>query len=478
MRNLASLTVRGLLYHQPLARNPAVNRINMFFSNEESSMKRGYAFSFVLSLAMAGFFLIQGVGRADDKTAPSVTFSKDVAPIIFNNCAVCHQPGETAPMALLNFKQVRPWAKSIREVVINRVMPPWYADPNHGEFVNSRRLSQKDIDTIVAWVDQGAKEGDAKDLPPTPKLRQEGWSIGKPDVVLPISEEYSVPSEGTIDYQYFVVHTNFTEDKYIQAAEIKRGNPALVHHVIINVIEPGADGKVPPEGPLRFNTGGLGENRGRARAGGSREGVRDALLVGWAPGMSPLILKPGIAKLVKKGSALVFQMHYTTNGVEGKDRTSVGLKFAQGPVEKRFLTSAASSHNLIIPPGEANYESHASFTFTEDSHIWGFMPHMHLRGKDFEYKLVYPDGTSKIVLNVPKYDFNWQLNYWLKEPLAAPKGSRLECVAHHDNSSGNRFNPDPSKEVRWGDQTWEEMMIGWFDYTLDSQNLRDVTATK
>lgn len=442
-------------------------------------MKRSYAYFLVVGVALTGFFLLQGSGSAYENSASAVTFSKDVAPIIFNNCAVCHQPGETAPMAFLNYKQVRPWAKSIREVVINRTMPPWYADPNHGKFINDRSLSQNDIDTIVAWIDQGAKEGDPKDMPPAPKLRQEGWSIGKPDVEFPLTEEFNVPADGTVDYQHFVVHTKFTEDKYIQAAEVKRGNPAVVHHVIVSVIEPG--GFMPPEGLLRANTEGLGENRGSGGGGGGgRGGARnpDGMLVGWAPGMSPLVLKPGMAKLIKKGSALVFQMHYTTNGVAGKDRTTLGLVFAKSPVEKRFITTGAFSRNLVIPPNEGNYESKSSFTFPEDSHIWGFMPHMHLRGKDFEYKLVYPDGTSKIVLKVPKYDFSWQLNYWVKEPIPAPKGSRLECVAHHDNSTRNRYNPDATKEVRWGPQTWEEMMIGWFDYTLDSQDLRTVSASK
>jgi hypothetical protein len=441
-------------------------------------MRRSYGFFLIVSIALAVMLLAQGTGSASDKKSSTVTFSKDVAPIIFNNCAVCHQPGETAPMALLNYKQVRPWAKSIREVVISRTMPPWYADPNHGEFMNNRRLSQNDIDTIVAWVDQGAREGDPKDLPAAPKLREDNWGIGKPDAVFTLTEEFSVPSDGTVDYQHFVVHTKFTEDKYIQAAEIKRGNPALVHHVIVNVIEPGSNGQLPPEGLLRANGAGIGENQARGARGG-RTRNPDGMLIGWAPGMSPLVLKPGLAKLVKKGSALVFQMHYTTNGVAGKDRTSVGLVFAKAPVEKRFMTSGqAAAGNLVIPPGEPNYESRAAFTFTEDSHIWGFMPHMHLRGKDFEYRLVYADGTSKILLKVPKYDFNWQLNYWLKEPVAAPKGSRLECVAHHDNSTKNKFNPDPSKEVRWGPQTWEEMMIGWFDYTLDNQDLRQTAANK
>ncbi len=203
------------------------------------------------------------------------------------------------------------------------------------------------------------------------------------------------------------------------------------------------------------------------------------MLLGWAPGMSPLTLRPGNAKLVKKGSMLIFQMHYTTNGTAAKDRTGIGLWFAKEPVEKRMITKGVSTdpRKLVIPAGDANFESRSSLTFNEDVHIHMFMPHMHVRGKDFEYKLVYPDGKEKILLRVPKYDFNWQLTYFVKEPIAVPKGSRIDCVAHHDNSAGSKFNPDPAREVRWGDQTWEEMMIGWLDYTIDSQNLRAQTQS-
>jgi hypothetical protein len=203
------------------------------------------------------------------------------------------------------------------------------------------------------------------------------------------------------------------------------------------------------------------------------------MMVGWAPGMSPLTLRPGNAKLIKKGSVLIFQMHYTTNGKEAKDRTSVGLHFAKAPVRKRVITKGVGTDpgKLVIPAGDPNFESRSSFQFTEDVHIHMFMPHMHVRGKDFEYKLVYPDGKEKILLRVPKYDFNWQLSYFVKEPIAVPKGSRIECLAHHDNSANNKFNPDPTITIRWGDQTWEEMMIGWIDYTVDSQDLRTETAS-
>jgi hypothetical protein len=427
-----------------------------------------------------GVILALGLSLTAGKSASSVTFNKDVAPILHANCATCHRPGEMAPMSLLTYKDVRPWAKSIREKVLNREMPPWYADPNHGEFANDPRLSQQNLDTIRAWVDSGAKEGDPKDLPPLPKFRQTGWHFGEPDVVLSMTEEASIPADGTVPYRYFAVPTNFTEDKYVQFAEIKRGDPGVVHHVIISVREPD-QGPLPPAGEIKFGQQRVNPESPEAqRQRRERRGNNpDGMMVGWAPGMSPLTLRPGNAKLIKKGSVLIFQMHYTTNGKAAKDRTGVGLYFAKEPVEKRMITKgvATEPRNLVIPAGDSHFESRSSFAFTEDVHIHMFMPHMHVRGKDFEYKLVYPDGKEKILLRVPKYDFNWQLSYFVKEPIAVPKGSRIECLAHHDNSANNKFNPDPTTTVYWGDQTWEEMMIGWIDYTVDSQNLRTQTAS-
>jgi mono/diheme cytochrome c family protein len=445
-------------------------------------MKRILAFSFTCSLALAVFCLVEWPGKAKEKSSSPVTFTKDVAPILYQNCASCHRPGDIAPMPLLSYKEVRPWAKAIREVVVERRMPPWLADPHYGEFANDRRLSPKEIETIVAWVDGGAKEGDPKDLPPKPTFPAEGWTLGKPDAIFSLPEEFSVPGEGTVPYKYYAVPTNFTEDKYVQFAEIKRGEPSVVHHVIVSVREPG-QGQLPQAGEIRAGAQRVNPEAARdpqqetqARRGNNPDGM----LVGWAPGMSPLLLRPGNAKLIKKGSVLIFQMHYTTNGTPAKDRTSVGLYFAKGPVEKRVITRGVGTdrNKLVIPAGDPSYESRSAFTFNEDCHIVSFMPHMHLRGKDFEYRLVYPDGTSKILLRVPRYDFNWQITYFLKQPVAAPKGSRLECVAHHDNSANNKYNPDPTKEVRWGDQTWEEMMIGWMDYTIDGQDLRQATASK
>jgi hypothetical protein len=254
----------------------------------------------------------------------------------------------------------------------------------------------------------------------------------------------------------------------VQFAEIRQGNRQLVHHIIVDVRYPGS-GALPPAGEITPERLAASRQQGGEAA---RAGDSDGRLVGWAPGEAPLILRPGQAKLIKKGSVLVFQVHYTTNGVAGTDRSSIGLIFSKAPVEKRVITAGAFARNLSIPPGDPNYESKSSFTFKEDSHIDSLHPHMHMRGKDFSYRLVYPDGASKLLLSIPRWDFNWQMTYFFKEPVAAPKGSRLECVAHFDNSAKNKFNPDPTKLVEWGPQTWEEMMIGYFDYTLDKQDLR------
>ncbi|HET9533569.1 MAG TPA: cytochrome c [Blastocatellia bacterium] len=439
-------------------------------------MKHICKFSLACGLILAGVFLLQDATSADKPASSAVTFTKDVAPVLYKNCVVCHRAGEAAPMSLVSYKEARPWARSIKEVILERRMPPWYADPRHTEFSNDRRLTQKEIDTIVAWVDGGAKEGDPKDLPPPPKFT-EGWSIGKPDVVFSMTEEFNVPSEGVIPYKYFAVPTNFTEDKYVQFAEIRQGNRSVVHHVIVSVREPGED-PLPPPGEIRLEeqtaAGQPRPNQASPRRGNSADGR----LIGWAPGEDPLILRPGQAKLIKKGSMLIFQVHYTPTGEPAKDRTSIGLIFSRAPVEKRVITAGAVARNLEIPAGHPNFRVTSSFTFKEDSHIDSLHPHMHVRGKDFEYRLVYPDGTSKLLLSVPRWDFNWQLTYFFKEPVAAPKGSRLECVAHYDNSPKNKFNPDPTKTVRWGDQTWDEMMIGYLDYTIDGQNLQRDIASK
>ncbi len=364
----------------------------------------------------------------------AVTFSKDVAPILNTNCVSCHRPGEIGPMSFTSYKETRPWARSIKEKVVTRVMPPWHADPHYGEFANDRRLSQKDVDIIVAWVDQGAKEGNPKDLPPAPQFA-EGWNIGKPDAVFSMPEAYAVPADGVVQYQYFTVPTNFKEDMWVQRAEIRPDNREVVHHIIVFV----------------------------------KSGTEQKLLVGYAPGEQPAVMSPGLAKRIPAGSSLIFQVHYTPTGKAVKDRSFIGLTFAKEPVKNEIITRPIMNARFAIPPGDANYEVKSSFTFPEDGEIHSLMPHMHLRGKDFLYTVTFPDGTSKVILSVPKYDFAWQAYYVLKQPLRVPKGSRVDCIAHFDNSTNNKYNPDPAKEVKWGDQTWEEMMIGWMSFTFDSK---------
>jgi hypothetical protein len=380
--------------------------------------------------------------------AAQPTFTKDVAPILYQRCASCHRPTQMAPMSLLTYTQVRPWARAIKQRVVRREMPPWFADPAHGRFANDASLSQKEIDTIAAWVDAGAPKGDDEDLTPPPAFT-EGWSIGEPDVVLAIPE-YTVPAAGAVPYLYFIVPTNFERDTWIAGLEIRPGNRQVVHHVIVSVLEPGRE--PPPQAGTR----------------GGFDVIRNQL-AGTTPNKPGVLYPPGIGRLVKAGSSLVFQMHYTAIGKEVTDRTSIGLKLARTPPAKQVRTGLALNARFVLPPGDPNHEVRAAVTLTEDIHLISLTPHMHFRGKDFTYTAVYPDGRKEILLRVPSYDFNWQLSYVLAEPARLPKGTTIECVAHFDNSSRNPDNPDPKAEVRWGDQTWEEMMIGFYTFTRDAE---------
>lgn len=402
----------------------------------------------VLSLLVAIGLIAWAAGdtKGATKETNPVTFSKDIAPLFYKHCAECHRAGEIGPMSLMTYKEVRPWARAIREKVLTREMPPWHADPQYGAFSNDRRLSQPDINTIVAWVDQGAPEGNPQDLPPAPPFIA-GWNIGQPDMIFYLPKKYPVPATGVIDYQYFTVPTHFKEDRWVQAAEIRPDQRAVVHHIIVFV-----------------------QTGDKAKAEGQR------LLVGYAPGEQPAILPKGLARKIPAGASLLFQVHYTPNGTATEDRSYVGLIFAKEPPKKQLLTRPIMNQDFVIPPGDPNYTVESSYTFKADAHIHSLMPHMHWRGKDFQFRVTYPDGTSKIILSVPKYSFAWQSIYNLKEPVPAPKGTRVDCLAHFDNSKKNKYNPDPTKEVRWGDQTWEEMMIGWTSFTLDQEPEKPTAA--
>ena len=459
-------------------------------------MKKFFSASLPLACLISLMIVFSSTGNlASEKRA--VTFSKDVAPILFKNCAACHRPDDIAPMSLLSYKDARPWARSIKEKIVAHEMPPWSADPKVGEFENDPRLSQKDIDTIVAWVDQGAKEGNPKDLPPAPNFSDQ-WEIGKPDVVLQMPEEFEVSGAGADDYIYFRVPTGFTEDKWIQAAEFRPGNKRVVHHAVVfletpemmiaaraaarsrstsddknapSFFEIGAHSILRKEGTVRRvrDDAPVLDDGCSAPHGGSLGGSTGGLLLAvYAPGRNADIWPEGTAKRIPAGSNLVFQMHYSkTTGKPEKDRTSVGLLFARKPVEKMILSHDTTNFFFRIPAGAENHEATACYTLSKDIQIINFMPHMHVRGKDMKYEAIYPDGRRETLLSVPRYNFNWQTLYKLKNPISLPKGTRIVVTAHFDNSARNKYNPDPARNVRFGEPTYDEMLVGFLDYITD-----------
>jgi hypothetical protein len=312
-------------------------------------------------------------------------------------------------------------------------MPPWSPDPHYGKFTNDLSLARGERETLVAWVNAGAREGNPVDAP-KPRAFVDGWSIPQPDVIFEMPREFPVPASGAIEYQYITIPTHFTEDKWVEMAEVRPSDRSVVHHAIV-VTE-------------------------------SKNG-QEEYLAGYAPGMRPQIWKAGQARLIKAGSTLVFQMHYATNGTASHDRTRIGLIFAHQPPAEQILALQVVAPRLAIPPRDANYRVNASLMLREPVRLTGMRAHMHLRGKSFEFRAVYPTGETEILLNIPRYDFNWQPYYYLETPKVLPPGTRIECTAVFDNSSNNPFNPDPSATVTWGAQSWDEMMIGWLDVAVE-----------
>jgi hypothetical protein len=387
------------------------------------------------------------------KDAP--TFSQDVAPIIYKNCVGCHRPGEIAPMSLLSYAEARPWAKAIRDEVSEGNMPPWHADPHYLKLRDERRLSDADRDTLIRWANSGAAEGDPKATPPAPTFA-EGWRMGKPDAVFEMQEDYAVPAEGTVEYEWFYIPTNFTEPKYVQQIEVRPGNKAVVHHVLVyyraNPDKQRAPVLVPNQAQMK-----IAERPGGSRPPKGRELGPRRLVASFAPGTDPQVFPAGTALRLEPGGTLELQMHYTTNGTAGTDRSKIGMIFAAKEPEYEVRASAFYNGSLVLPAGAEDVKVDADIGFAQDAIIWGMLPHTHLRGKKWEYRLELPDGTSKVILAVPKYDFNWQTYYMFEEPLRVPKGAKLIASAWYDNSTKNKFNPDPKVQVLWGDQTWEEM---------------------
>ncbi|MGH9558188.1 MAG: c-type cytochrome, partial [Bryobacteraceae bacterium] len=326
------------------------------------------------------------------------TFYKDVLPVLQKNCQTCHRPGEAGPMSFLYYESTRPWAKSIKDAVATKKMPPWFADPQYGHFANNRSLAQSDIDTLVAWVDTGANAGNPADAP-QPITFTEGWSIGKPDVVFQMPKAFDVPASGTLDYRYVILHTNFTEDKYVQLAEARPSDREHVHHIIAFIRESGSPWLKGAPAGVAFVPDKNGEGGG---FGGD-------FLAGYAPGTIPDRLKPGQAKLIKAGSDIVVQLHYTADGKPGEDRSKVGLIFSKETPSERVLTLAAADHKFVIPAGDPDYRVDSRVTLQHDSTLTMMLPHMHLRGKNFSYRVVFPDGKTRELLYVPHYSFSWQL---------------------------------------------------------------------
>ena len=379
--------------------------------------------------------------------AGAPTFSRDVAPILFKSCVECHRPTAMAPMSLLTYEDARPWARAIKQKVAARQMPPWGADPTVAKYSNDVSLTQAEIETISAWVDGGSIEGDRRDLPKAPKFA-EGWSIGKPDYVFKMQKPFTVPADGTVPYVYISIPTNLKQDIWIRAVELKPTDRRVVHHIISNLVE--GDGTTPDPEPK------LTRDPKRKEIGGG--------LGGLVPGRLYGEFEEGVARKIPAGTDIVLQMHYTTIGQTVTDQTEIGVVLAREPPAKLRAEGGGSIPNttFAIPPGDPNYEVTGKLTFNRDTYLSSLYPHMHVRGKDATYTVVYPDGREEVVLRVPKYDFNWQLSYKLAEPKFLPKGSTLKVTMHYDNSAANRFNPDPTATVRWGDQTWEEMMLGYY----------------
>jgi hypothetical protein len=364
-----------------------------------------------------------------------VTYSNQIARILNNSCVSCHRPGEIGPFPLTNYDEVNGWGEMMLEVIEKGQMPPWFANPEYGEFKNDCRLSQDEKDLLKTWVDNGSPQGDPANLPEPPHFA-EGWQIPVPDEVHYIAEEpVDVPAEGVVEYKYYTTDPGWTEDKWIKASEARPDNRAVVHHIIVYAVPPNS--KMPA--------------------------TRHTSVGGFAPGSPARIHLDGVAKFVPAGSKLVFQMHYTPNGSPQKDRSSVGFVFAdESEVERVAGGGLIGNWSFAIPPHDAKHKLVGEREIKKDILLTDMLPHMHLRGKSYRYTALYPDGSEEILLDVPNYDFNWQLRYEFVEPKLLPKGTKLRGVAYYDTSGDNLANPDPNSTVRYGDQTWEEMMHGFF----------------
>lgn len=403
--------------------------------------------------------------------AAAPTFYKDALPILQTRCQECHRPGEAGPFSLMTYKEARPWAKAIRTAIATKKMPPWFASPEHGKFSNDRSMPANEVATLTRWVDEGAKEGNPKDAPAPAKFA-DGWKIGTPDLVVEMPNAFTVPAKGTVEYSWLVVPTGLTEDRWVEAVEVRPSAREVVHHIVLMSRDKGskfmsmATPGVPFVPPGRKGTPPVRPDEGKGVWDFQFNPAGIEIQSVYVPGGDPYVCKPGRARLLKAGSDLVFQMHYTANGKETQDRSRVGFRFAKAPPTERVFNTFIANPFLQIQAGDPNAEVHGALTLPMDVTLVSMMPHTHVRGKAFRYQVTYPTGESEILLDVPKYNFNWQQSYYLQQPKLLPKGTKIDAIAWYDNSPNNPANPDPTKRVLWGDQTWDEMLAAFMDFVV------------
>jgi mono/diheme cytochrome c family protein len=395
---------------------------------------------------MPGAAIAAGGGGGASAGTSAVTYHNRVSRILQENCVACHRDGGIAPFSLAEYRFAHGYRNMILYVLENGIMPPWYASPEYGSWSNDRSLDPADRAALLRWIADGAPEGDPSEGV-QPRRWAAGWNIGEPDAVFSFPQPVRIPADGAMDYQYIYVQTNFPEDRWIQRMEIRHTQPQVTHHAIVFLEAPGARpaGRAAP-GQEVFQTG------------------VDGFFAATAPGAVGVDFGEGQAKRLPAGAWLKFQMHYTPNGRAVEDVSSIGFVFADGPPAVEVETASAFNVRFRIPPHAERHEVVGEFRFPVDGEIQRFFPHTHVRGVAFRYELVQPNGSTRTLLDIPRYNFNWQLTYDAARPIPVPAGSILRATAWYDNSANNPANPDPSQEVRFGEQTWDEMMLGYFDW--------------
>ncbi len=406
----------------------------------------------VVAVAVAGL----AAPAAELNTAP--TFAKDVSRLIQKNCEGCHRPGQVGPFSLTSYEEVKAFAPEIKRATQARKMPPWHAVPGYGDFKNERRLSDDQIATLARWVDAGAPKGNLKDLPP-PVKHNDDWLLGAPDAVITPEVSFEMTAEGVDEYRCFVVPTQYVEDRNIQAVEVRPGNRRVVHHVLVYSDVSGKARQLDSADPRPGFTcfGGLGF----LPSGG---------LGGWAPGAVPGRLPEDVGRPLAKGADIVMQVHYHKTGKAETDRSSLGLHFNRQPVTKHFRSRPIANIGIRIPAGAERHKETARWTLSGDLLAYSITPHMHLLGVEMLVTVTFPDGTEQPLVWAKPYDFNWQTSYVFRQPMLLPKGARIDVTGYFDNSAGNPKNPsNPLKDVRWGEGTTDEMLIGWLGYVTEAR---------